>query len=940
LFDIPPFLQPLLGNSARAAALLYGGIGLLVLANLLLLWLVFGAGPRRRRGLAAARRLLKAGNWAEALARVRGVRHLGIPSASWRRRFDHFEGECLQAGAHAALTAKQFEEALAQDLKAARLLDRSETEVRLAIQTAMLREVRRLFSLPGETRATADLIARTLLVQSPCREASFWQGLCDLRESQAESALANLQVARTGQGRSLGFDAGLAEPPPSVSSFLDPPLYLGALLLRQGQAKEALRYLTEANRLDPGCPFVTLQLGAALIASGGDTQLAVRALQRALGPRGLGQWERAPQRAWAEGLPEQRSYIRKLASEFPFTCPLWGNDLQPLLRQGHLALAQGQFRLGKFAEAAQLFDQALKEGAPSLAVLRGLGLAQAKLGRYDDAFKHLLTAHDLEQGKDRLTAGYLALCGACGTPTSAADRANNIAWAVRTVQQWSAPGDGEWIGLLDTIFAEARAHAIPLSADDQLYLCEHLLSGAAADARAAAAYHHLMATFPHLVRPEYAWLYCRADEQHQVNGAHMLELYALAWADRTGAAAFYAARHWDLDAVELAYLARAAERAPGRFPEALGPAYAPRGERLLLDRSRAQEQAGHAEEALATIEILVALAPHNTGALDRAAALHYRAGRLERAAELLRAWAAACPAEPLPLVRQGVLLQQLGNEPESCAQLRQAMALCTGRRRAGIAFLGARLLLQGYFRSGGADLLDTARAFLEECLHHEPAHADALWCLAAVRWLQGDRPGLARQAEVMRAAATSDACFYYFAALCHEAAGASEQALEACRRAQEGHAARAGARLNLATESRYLAALAELSLSRPDEAAADLSAVAQDAASPSAALALALLGRTRFAANDLDEAIRCWQALDVKQRQSWGLTEPLGQTMFASALKALLASRFEEAADRFRQAGRLGCRERRLGPLLLVALFKAGQQAIYTDKTAPVRAER
>ena len=63
--------------------------------------------------------------------------------------------------------------------------------------------------------------------------------------------------------------------------YLDPPLYLGALLLREGKQQEALRYLSEANRLDPNLAFVTWQLGTGIVAAGGDGGLAVRALQRA-----------------------------------------------------------------------------------------------------------------------------------------------------------------------------------------------------------------------------------------------------------------------------------------------------------------------------------------------------------------------------------------------------------------------------------------------------------------------------------------------------------------------------------------------------------------------------------------------------------------------------------------------------------------------------------
>src|SRR5436190_15704943 len=98
---------------------------------------------------------------------------------------------------------------------------------------------------------------------------------------------------------------------------LDPSLYLGGLLLKVGQAKESLRFLTEANRLDSNCPLVALALGSAIIAAGGDVQIANRALQKALGSRGLQLYLSDPRRLWAEGFPEGRSYVRRLAQHFP-----------------------------------------------------------------------------------------------------------------------------------------------------------------------------------------------------------------------------------------------------------------------------------------------------------------------------------------------------------------------------------------------------------------------------------------------------------------------------------------------------------------------------------------------------------------------------------------------------------------------------------------------
>src|SRR5205814_5724902 len=123
--------------------------------------------------------------------------------------------------------------------------------------------------------------------------------MCDIRNGALESALTNLQMARTGHTAPVfNPDDRAAEPGESgapPSPFIDPPLYLGAILLRTGQAKESLRFLTEANRMDANCPFVRLQLGAAIVTAGGDTKFAVRALQLALGPKGLGQWQDAVQ---------------------------------------------------------------------------------------------------------------------------------------------------------------------------------------------------------------------------------------------------------------------------------------------------------------------------------------------------------------------------------------------------------------------------------------------------------------------------------------------------------------------------------------------------------------------------------------------------------------------------------------------------------------------
>src|SRR5262249_44717310 len=155
-------------------------------------------------------------------------------------------------------------------------------------------------------------------------------------------------------------------------------------------------------------------------------------------------WAPAPERAWVEAFPEGRSYVRRLASKYPYVCPVLGGDLAAIIRQGQMALAQAHYRQGNFQEAADLFARLLQDCPPTVPLLRGLGLSLARLGQYDQAYKHLRIALEEENPKDPLTAGYLALCGALGRPTQEGDRPKNVAWAVRLLAKFPSQGNAEW----------------------------------------------------------------------------------------------------------------------------------------------------------------------------------------------------------------------------------------------------------------------------------------------------------------------------------------------------------------------------------------------------------------------------------------------------------------------------------------------------------------
>src|SRR5262249_24413424 len=159
--------------------------------------------------------------------------------------------------------------------------------------------------------------------------------------SRHDEAIESLRTAQQGTGK----------------NFLDPLLYLGMLLLREGRGPETLRQLAEANRLEPNCPFVSWQLGTAIANLGNDASHAVRALQRALGQNGLPRLAQKAERAWTDGLPgPERSFVQRLASHHPFCCPLLGGDVKRMLREANLALAHAYCRLGNDEEAVKIYD--------------------------------------------------------------------------------------------------------------------------------------------------------------------------------------------------------------------------------------------------------------------------------------------------------------------------------------------------------------------------------------------------------------------------------------------------------------------------------------------------------------------------------------------------------------------------------------------------------
>src|SRR5262249_7786133 len=157
------------------------------------------------------------------------------------------------------------------------------------------------------------------------------------------------------------------------------------------------------------------------------------------------------------------------------------------------------------------------------------GMSLVRLGRFDQAFKHLRTVHEQVEPKNPLSAGYLALCGAKGRPVREQDRLQNLQWALGLLRQFPTPEEHkkEWADICNGVFAEARAAKAPVPVEDQARLCAVLAGADLVDADAAAGFAHLAASAPDAVKPEFAWLFVRAAQQHAAAAENELDLFNL-----------------------------------------------------------------------------------------------------------------------------------------------------------------------------------------------------------------------------------------------------------------------------------------------------------------------------------------------------------------------------------------------------------------------------
>jgi tetratricopeptide (TPR) repeat protein len=874
---------------------IYAAAGLIILAALAAAgWLTL---VRRRtrpeRELAAARQRLDRGDWSGALELLRALRpDNAVPPAPWHDQLRLLEGECLVAASESALGERRFVDASDRYREAAAVLGLTDDEVTRRVVEDMLAEARRLSLTEPNAPALVELVGHILERQPACGEALFWRGLSFLRSGDTKSAVSDLSAAHAAAH-------GLQ---------VDPALYLGSVWLRDGQPREALRMLAEANKLAPQCPLVSWQLGAALLASGGDALLAIRALQKATGPEGLVRYLAEPIRLWIDTLPADswtRNVVRRAGPhKARFVCPLGFDQLKTILAAARLALAEALVLCNRSVEAVPIFNELLRTD-DSLPIRRGLGLALAGLDRFDEALPHLQKASKLEQPPQPRTVGTLAVCLA----RASGDRVNNVQKALALIAGQPVRADAIWARRAGAVFATAQSVGMTISPAQVAELAAVLVSSEAADRTAAAVYDLLALRDPGAVPAEAAWLYVRAAEREGVRLAQDDELFDRAFRNRRGLASFFDVREWDFAAAERLYLTRWAERHPGTFPAAPGPNYAAQAETALVSDSRRLESQGHVENAHSVARLALKLAPNSVQAHDRLAEMAFRRGHVAESIDWLRKWEALHSTDPVPVARLALIEHAQGRTEVARTTMGRALGLARGPARGPLALAAARIAL-------AAGRRDDALRLIEECLTVDSTNSVALSARAALLCTARAPADLAKIVEPLAAVEAGDPWFHY---------------LVAASAFLGGHDALATDRARLcagfpetAAEGRHLSALLHSRHGRTTEATALLRQVITGPPGATLEHARALRGQLAWRAGDYAEALRAWQPLPAARLKAWHLDAVVPATAFVAGLQAIRAGHLDDAAKWLRAAARFGYADPRLDALLAFASMPPG----------------
>jgi tetratricopeptide (TPR) repeat protein len=690
---------------------------------------------------------------------------------------------------------------------------------------------------------------------------------------------------------------------------VDPVLYLGGLNLRDGQPRDALRVLADANKLAPQCPLISWQLGTALMATGGDAMLAIRALERATGADGFPRFVAEPTRMWIETLPADswvRNVARRAATQRArFQCPLGFDNPKALLAAARLTLADALVVCQRPSEAVMIFHDLLRSD-DSLPIRRGLGFALVGMGKYDDALPHLQKAHALENPPQTRTLGTLAQCLA----NAKGDRVGNVQQALALIASQPVRSDAIWARHAGAVFAIAHGLGLPVKPAQISELADVLISSNAADRTAATVYDLLALRDPEAVPREAAWLYTRAAERDGVRVSHDDDLFNRAFSERAAMERFFEANDWDFAAVERLYLTRWADRHPGSYPSGPGPEYATQAESALLGDSLRLENQGQTKLAESVAQLALTLAPQSAAAHDRLAEFEFRRGQREAAIDWLKKWEKLYPTDPTPIARRALIEQARSGPREALLLIRQALELARGTARAPIALAAARIAL-------AAGQTEQALAWIDDCLTFDAGNVVALSARAALLWESGAFGHLAKMTDSLAALPAEDPWLHYLVGVC---------ALVALQDAVAEERARLCAGFpETAAEGQHLLALVQTRRGKHAEAFASLQR-AQQSSGPTAEHARALRGQLAWRAGDFAEALRVWQPIVPARLKSWHLDALMPGATFVAGLRSMRDAVFEDAAKWFRAAARLGFNDARLDALLGAASRQASDK--------------
>ena len=502
----------------------------------------------------------------------------------------------------------------------------------------------------------------------------FWRGLYQLRKGEFIVARAEFIASHTA----------------SHALQVDPVLYWGGLNLRDGQPRDALRVLADANKLRPQCPLVSWQLGTALMATGGDAMLAIRAGAGHGGGR-LPELCRRAARLRIETLPADswvRNVVRRAGTQRSrYQCPLGFDNPKALLAAARLTLADALVVCQRPNEAVMIFHDLLRTD-DSLPVRRGLGFALSRHGKIRQKRCRICRKRTaLENPPQTRTLGTLAQCLA----NAKGDRVGNVQQALALIASQPVRSDAIWARHAGAVFAIAHGLGLPVKPAQIAELADVLISSNAADRTAATVYDLLALCDPAAVPREAAWLYTRAAEATASACRTTMTSSIATFSERAAMERFFEANDWDFAAVERLYLTRWAERHPGSYPTGPGPGYAAQAGNAPLGRLAALGEPG----ANPARRIGRALGPV-AGAAKRGGSrstgrIRISAGPARCRDRLAEKWEKLYPTDPTPIARRALIEQTRSGPRKALLLIRQALDFARGHRAGPIALAAGRI---------------------------------------------------------------------------------------------------------------------------------------------------------------------------------------------------------------------------------------------------------